>query len=414
MTKKRSDWSRGGATPVSAGGDSDEFARLLAETGRERFARLAAGDRVEGTVVQRTDSALLVDVGQRSEAVMPLEGMTPEELVALKVGTRAQFLVTRAAGGTVELSFALAARALDLERLQDARKSGVPVEGKVAGENKGGFTVELGGQRGFVPFSQMELGQARPFAEYAGRTLRFKVTDVRGRDIVLSRIDLLREEQAVARAQLLSGLDEGQILEATVVRTERFGLFVDLGAGVHALVPRSELSWSRDDTARPVLPPGTAVTVRLLEVDLEGDKPRISASLKQVGEDPWRDVAALFAMGRTVIGRVTRVAAFGAFVELAPGIEGLVHVSAMGGGRRVTHPSEVVRPGQEVEVVILAVDPDARRISLSTDPIEAGALDELQRAKLVVPEPTGGGGALADALKRALGDRTEKPRGPSD
>jgi len=172
MTKKRPALSRGGAAPPPAAGDSDEFARLLAETGRERFASLAAGDRVEGTVVQRTASALLIDVGQRSEAVMPLEGMTPEELVALRVGTRAQFLVTRATGGAIELSHALAARALDLERLQDARRSGVPVEGKVAGENKGGFTVELGGQRGFVPFSQMELGQARPFADQHHDLLR--------------------------------------------------------------------------------------------------------------------------------------------------------------------------------------------------------------------------------------------------
>jgi len=240
------------------------------------------------------------------------------------------------------------------------------------------------------------------------------VTDVRGRDIVLSRIDLLREEQAAARAELLAGLDEGQILEATVVRAERFGVFVDLGAGVHALIPRSELSWSREDSARPALPPGTAVTVRLLEVDLEGDRPRISASLKQVGEDPWRTAAALFAPGRTLIGRVTRVAAFGAFVELTPGIEGLVHVSAMGGGRRVTHPSEVVRPGQEVEVAILAVDPDAHRISLSMDPVEGAALDDAQRAKLAAPEPTGGGGALADALKRALGDKTGRSRDRSD
>jgi small subunit ribosomal protein S1 len=415
MTKKRSAWSRGGAAPPPAAGGSEEFARLLAETGRERFAVLSAGDRVEGTVVQRTASALLIDVGQRSEAVMPLEGMTPEELVALRVGTRAQFLVTRAAGGTIELSHALAARALDLERLQEARRSGVPVEGKVSGENKGGFTVELGGQRGFVPFSQMELGPARPFAEYAGRTLRFQVSEVRGRDVVLSRIELLREEQAAARAELLAGLDEGQILEATVVRAERFGVFVDLGAGVHALVPRSELSWSRDDTARPALPPGTAVTVRLLEVDLEGERPRISASLKQVGEDPWREAAALLAPGRTLKGRVTRVAVFGAFVELTPGVEGLVHVSAMGGGRRVTHPSEVVRPGQEVEVAVLAIDPEARRISLSLDPLEAGGLDEVQRAKLAAPEPAGGGGgALADALQRALAAKPGKGIGRSD
>jgi len=414
MTKNRPGWSRGSAGPPPPAGDSDEFARLLAETGRERFASLAAGDRVEGTVVQRTASALLVDVGQRSEAVMPLEGMTPEELVAFRVGTRAQFLVTRAAGGTIELSHALAARALDLERLQEARRSGVPVEGKVAGENKGGFTVELGGQRGFVPFSQMELGQARPLAEYAGHTLRFKVTDVRGRDIVLSRIELLREEEAAQRAALLAGLDEGQILEATVVRSERFGVFVDLGAGVHALVPRAELAWSREDSARPALPPGTAVTIRLLEIDLEGEKPRIAASLKQVGEDPWRTAAALFTPGRTLMGRVTRIAAFGAFVELTPGIEGLVHVSAMGGNRRVTHPGEVVRPGQEVEVAILSVDPDAHRIALSMDPVEGAALDDAQRAKLAAPEPAGAGGALADALKRALAGKAAKPREPSD
>lgn len=401
--------SHPGGIPRFPDGDAagGEFARLLDESERARFVHLAPGDRVKGTVVARTATALLVDVGQRSEAVMPLEGMSPEELVRLRVGTSAEFLVTRAGGGTVELSHALAARALTLERLVEARRDRLPVEGKVSGENKGGFTVELGGARGFVPFSQMELGPAKPIAEYAGRTLRFTVVDVRGRDVVLSRIDLLREEQAAERERLLAGLDEGQILEVPVVRSERFGVFVDLGAGVHALIPRSELTWSRDETTRPVLPPGTMVTLRILSIEGEGERPKITASLKQVGEDPWREAARLFVPGRTVIGRVTRLAAFGAFVELAPGVEGLVHITEMGKERRVTHPGEVLRAGQEIEVAVIAVDPEARRISLSVDALEEVPLDDAARAKLLSPEPAGADGALAEALRKAL---KPKPR----
>jgi len=405
MKKRPSPAARGGPRVPPGDAAGDEFARLLAETDPGGFVPLAPGDRVPGTVVARTATALLVDVGQRSEAVMPLEGMSPEELVRLRVGTRSEFLVTRTAGGTIELSDALAARALTLERLAEAKRDRLPVEGKVSGENKGGFTVELGGTRGFVPFSQIELGPAKPFAEYAGRTLRFTVVDVRGRDVVLSRIDLLREEQAAERARLLAELDEGQILEVPVVRSERFGVFVDLGAGIHALIPRSELTWSREESARPALPPGTIVTVRILAIEAEGERPKITASLKQVGEDPWRAAAAIFAPGRTVIGRVTRLAPFGAFVELSPGVEGLVHVTAMGKGRRVTHPGELLRPGQEVEVAVIAVEPEARRISLSIDALEEVPLDETARAKLIAPEPAGADGPMAEALRRALTSR---------
>ena len=384
-------------------GDSDEFARLLAETGRDGFAPLSSGDRVEGRLVTLGASTFLVDVGQRSEGVVPREEFTEEELAKLAVGDTLPFVVRRISGAGIELSRAATGRKIDTSELTDAMRSGLPVEGKVTGENKGGLTVDIAGLRGFVPFSQVELGPARPSAEYIGHAFRFRVIEVRGKDVVLSRAALLREEQERARRELLATLEVGEVREAVVQKIERFGVFVDLGGGLTALVPGAELSWSRGDDPRSEYSEGTRVRVKILSIDEGKDRPKIAASLKQTGDDPWLTAGERFHVGDAVRGRVTRVLAFGAFVEIAAGIEGLVHVSEMSATRRVQHPGEMVRPSQEIAAVVTAVDAGARRIGLSMITERPGEVDAETRARYVdqAAPAAPGAGAMAEAFRKA-------------
>ncbi|MBP7149764.1 MAG: S1 RNA-binding domain-containing protein, partial [Acidobacteria bacterium] len=394
---------------VPGSGEGGEFERLLAEQGPGRFTRVAAGDRVKGTVVGITSAAVLVDIGQRSEAFVPLDEVRPEDRERLRVGDRAEFLVSRVSGAGVELSWSVVAHKLDLSRIQDAMQAGIPIDGKVSGENKGGFSVDLPGARGFVPFSQMELGPAHPAADYIGRTFRFRVLEVRGKDVILSRAALLREEREREQREVLAKLAPGQELEAEVVKVERFGAFIDLGAGIHALVPISEMAWSSADEVLAMLRPGFGVRVRILEIGKAGGKPRISASMKRITADPWDSVAARFAVGQVVQGRVTRLAPFGAFLEIGPGVEGLVHISEMSSTKHVQSPHEVVKPGDEVEAVIIAIDAAARRIGLSMAQVPDAAIDPELRAKYVQgparapasPGSTPGSGLMAEAFEKA-------------
>ncbi|MFN7967045.1 MAG: S1 RNA-binding domain-containing protein [Acidobacteriota bacterium] len=404
---------RGGLGPgrslPKGGGSSDEFEKLLAQQGDRTFDAVRAGERVEGTVVAISDSSILVDIGQRSEGVVSLDEVRQEDLGKLRVGDRGEFLVSRISGSGIELSWALSAHKLDLARIDEARHSGVPVEGKVSGENKGGFTVELGGVRGFVPFSQMELGQSKPLAEYVNHTFRFRVIEVRGRDVVLSRAALLRDEQERLRRERLATLHVGEELEAEVIKIERFGVFVDVGGGLHALIPTGELAWSAQDEVKAVLEPGVNVLVKLTEIQVDGPKPKIAASMRQVTQDPWLSASDRFAEGQVVKGRVTRMMPFGAFLEIAPGIEALLHISQMSDTKQVRAPQSMVRLGETLEVAITSIDSSARRIGLSLTATPDAQLDPETRAKYMqtdAPSSGGGNSAMADALRKAL----NKPR----
>ncbi len=406
--------SRRPARPTPAP-DEGEFARLLAEERPRRFAPVAAGDRVEGVVIAVTTSTILVDIGQRSEGVVPLEDLRPEDRERLRIGARAEFLVSRVSSAGIELSAGLAAHKLDLTRIQDAMNAGMPIEGRVTGDNKGGFTVDLPGVKGFVPFSQMELGAARPPGEYVGRSFRFRVLEVRGRDVILSRAALLREEQERERQAVLERLEEGQELSVPVVKVERFGVFVDLGGGVHALVPTGEIAWSDQDGARAALASGVVVTVKIIEIAREGPRPKISASMRQATPDPWLDVDGRFREGQVVRGRVARLAPFGAFVEIAPGVQGLLHVSEMSATRRIQSPNEAVRLGQSVEVAITSVDAAARRIALSIVQVPEAEIDPDLRAKYIgvanaADADAAPRGVLAEAFERARRRAEEKAR----
>lgn len=411
--------------------DPGEFERLLAETLPKAFTRYSPGDMVQARIVALGKSALLLDVGQRAEGTMDLQDFTPEELLALNLGDVVEGRVVKFSGGVVVLSRALKARNLDLEAMTEASRSGLPVEGKVGGTNKGGFTIDLPGQaRGFVPFSQMDFARLPP-ETYVGQSFRFRVLEVRGRDVILSRTALLREEQAAERERILEELAEGQLRDVTVVKHETFGIFVDLGGGMNALVPQSEVSWTRGD-APPA--PGTRITVKIMRVEKGGERPRISASLRQAGESPWDAAPDRLMVGSVVRGKVTRLTTYGAFVEVGGGIEGLLHISEITGKKHIRAASEILKPGQEIDVSVMAVDPVARRVSLSLKALEAKEeeVDPEVKTRFVVeggegrdrrwapaPQPAAapskpaGPTAMAEALRRAqerkaLKDRTDR------
>ncbi len=396
------------------GGADEDFAAMLDASIGKGFAPIAAGDRVEGRIVGLGNNTLLLDIGQRCEGVIERGEFKPDELQGLGMGDKVIAHVVRVGAQFIKLSRGMAAREMDTAGLQEAMRANIPIEGKVSAENKGGFTVDLPGGKGFVPFSQIESGAKLAAAEYVGRTYRFRILEIRGRDVILSRAALQREESEVERAKLLAELREGAVLQAGVVKIESFGVFVDLGAGLHALVPMSELAWSHREDAKAAMHVGDAVTVTILRIETGKDgRPRISCSMKTPDGDPWTLDGGSLAVGRTVRGRVTRLQPFGAFVEVVPGIEGLLHVSEMSAKKRVNSPGELVKPGDEIDVAIIGVDPVARRVSLSMKLLQQRAEEEIEpdvRARFVAPAPSSraqapaapsGPTAFAEAFRRA-------------
>jgi small subunit ribosomal protein S1 len=338
---------------------------MLNETFHEGFKYYSVGDRISGIVVSVGDDALLVDIGQRSEASMGIGEFQPEELAGMKIGDTIEACVIKFSGGSAVLSRAVSSRGADLSSIIMAKQANLPIEGKITGNNKGGFTVSVGNVRGFVPFSQMELGQAAPADEYTGKVFNFKVLETRGHEVVLSRAALLREEQAEERERMLKSLKPGMFITGPVVKVEKFGVFVDIGGGINALVPISELGWHNKEEILAGMTAGTELTVCIAAVGEKDGRPRISATLRNPDMDPWLTAAESIKEGTTVTGKVTRLMAFGAFVEILPGIEGLVHVSEIAAARRIRHPGDVLSSGDMVEASVLKIDHSARRISLS-------------------------------------------------
>jgi small subunit ribosomal protein S1 len=291
--------------------------------------------------------------------------------------------------------------------LAEAATTGLPVEGVITGVNKGGVEVDVGGVRAFCPLSQLELRPVDDPAAYVGRRLAFRVTrheqDRRGTNVVLSRRALLEEEARGRAAETRARMVVGAVLPGVVTALKDFGAFVDVG-GIEGLLPASEIGFDRSVRPADVLAVGQAVTVQVMRVERRDDPRRpeqVSFSLKALERDPWQDATAQFAAGTVVRGQVTRAEPFGAFVQLAPGVEGLVHVSELGAGRPLRHAREAVKPGDALEVVVLALEPDKRRISLGLAAREEHVDDE-GRAAARRASGGGGMGTLGDLLKGKL------------
>jgi small subunit ribosomal protein S1 len=357
---------------------SQDFARALEDyergsgAGHESIpagvARdLAVGDKVQGRVVSIGDTHALVDHGGRSEAVADLSPFRNEDgTLRIAVGETLELFVVEAGDQITLAPVARSEKGGELRALREAQAAGMPVSGRVTGVNAGGLAVELGRVRGFCPVSQIDTTFVTDPSVFVGRTLEFlvtKVEDARG-GVVLSRRQQLQREQKEQARRALAALKPGDLLEGKVARLEPFGAFVDLG-GVDGLVHVSEIGHERVGHPRERLTEGQPVKVKVLAVESgAAGKTRISLSIKATLPDPWTGIEERFKPGMRVTGVVSRLADFGAFVNLAPGVDGLVHVSEAAMGH-VKHVKDVLAAGDSIEAIVLAVDPVKKRISLS-------------------------------------------------
>lgn len=350
------------------------------------------GDVVSGTVVRIDRDEVLVDIGYKSEGVIPAHELSirrsvdPEQEVSLGEQVDALVLTKEDQEGRLILSKKRARFEKAWRRIEAAAESGEPVDGTVIEVVKGGLILDLG-VRGFLPASLVDIRRVHDLDEFMGQKLECKVIELnRSRNnVVLSRRAVLEEERKEVRQQILGRLQPGQVVEGTISNIVDFGAFVDLD-GIDGLIHISELSWSHVNHPSEVLSIGDTVRVKVLDIDR--DRQRISLGLKQTQEDPWQRVLDTYNSGDVLEGRVTKVVAFGAFVEIVPGVEGLVHISELA-EHHVESPSEVVQPSDQVQVKILEIDEDRRRISLSIKRVEGGGLP-LRDAQPAEPAPVEG------------------------
>lgn len=346
--------------------DREEFAAMLEAAGDEP-AEPRHGQAVTGTIVQIGDQDAFVDCGFRTElplAVTELRDADGKPTHAVGDAVSAHVQKT---GDGFKLTMAINVREAGRKALAGAYANGTPVRGKVGETNKGGFSIDLGGVRAFCPFSQIDVRRADDPTVFVGHEYDFKILEYSedGRNIVVSRRALVQAKRETAAHETRASLKLGDVCEGSVTRLVPFGAFVDIG-GVEGLVHISQISHQRITHPGDVLREGQPVKVKVLEIQNlgQGRSERISLSMKALASDPWPGTASSLAPGTDVVGRVTRLVDFGVFVELQPGVEGLIHISELA-NRRIIHPREVVNEDEEIPVRILDVDLDRRRISLS-------------------------------------------------
>jgi small subunit ribosomal protein S1 len=399
----------------------DEFEKKGA-AGRGRSKGPAVGDVVRARVTSvGREIVFLTLLDGSAEGILGMEELRGEDgSVKVAVGDEIEARVVELGdkAGSVVLRKLMRKGAELRGELQSAFELGVPVEGTVSAVNKGGVDVLIAGVRAFCPISQLELRQVDDASAYIGRKLSFRITkheaDRRGVNLVVSRRALLEEEARGKAAVTREKLVVGAVLPGVVVAIKDFGAFVDIG-GIEGMLPASELGFARGQKPSEVLTVGQPLEVQVLRVEKTADPKRperISLSLKSLSRDPWDDVPTRYAPGTKVTGKVAKVEAFGAFVELEPGIEGLVHISEMsrdsgeaggGKGRSVRHAREAVKPGETHEVTVLSIDRERRRISLGlgdrTADIEPADLEAA--ARVAAPGKLGTFADLFNARKRS-------------
>ena len=326
------------------------------------------GDQLQGTVISIGEKSVFVDTGTKIDGVVDKDELLDDEgALTCEVGDSLTLFVVKRTENEIVLSKAISGVG-GLNLLTDAFESGVPVEGKVMDTCKGGFNVQMMKRRAFCPVSQMNNHYVEDTEVFVGNTYEFLITKLeeKGRNIVVSRRKLLEIQQQEAAKEFLEKVAVGDILEGKVVRIKEFGAFVELVPGVEGMVHISELSWTRVERPEDVVALDETVKVRLLGINqLDNGQLKLSLSMKQAMGDPWDEVTNQFKPGDKVVGKVMRCAPFGAFVELVPGVEGLVHISEMSYTKRVMKPEDEVKPGEAVTVIIKGIEPEKRRIALS-------------------------------------------------
>lgn len=371
----------------------EDFASLLAEyeaknnPQKKRRREPEVGAEVKGRIVSIGRDAAFVDVGSKSDGILELADLRDSEGKLLyKVGdeVEARVVATDQRGLLLRRSLG---KPGDTSDLLQAYELHLPIEGRVSGVVKGGLEVEVGKHRGFVPLSQIDLRPVEDPSVFIGQRLQFRISRLESQgarlNLVLSRRTLLETEQQARAAEVRGKLSVGAVVEGTVSNVRDFGAFVDLG-GLEGLVHISELGFRRVEHPKELLSVGQKLTVQIKKIEIGPDgKERIALSLRALEADPWQDIASRYYEGVSKRGTVRRLESFGAFVELEPGVEGLLHISEMGDGRRLRHAKDALAIGAAVDVLVQSVDADKRRISL-----------QLRRAD---SEPDDGGPAAAPA-----------------
>jgi small subunit ribosomal protein S1 len=341
---------------------SNEFAELFSASLKEQQERPERDKILEGTVVRVDPDTVLVDVGRKSERFVPIsEFRDSEGNVSVSIGDKVKVVSSRDGGN--KFSKRRADQMAAWETINEAGGEGAVLEGTITGKTNGGFTVAIGGINAFLPASQVDIRPSGNGESYIGLAGQFKVISLNQKrgNIVLSRRALLEEERAESRKATLEKLVEGQVMPGVVKNLTEYGAFVDLG-GVDGLLHVTDISWGRVGKPADVLKPGQEVTVKVLKFDSE--KGKVSVGIKQTLPDPWQDIAVRYPEGTRISGKVVSLMEYGAFIELEPGVEGLVHVSEMSWTKRVRKASDLLNVGDQVDVIVLGIDLQNRKISL--------------------------------------------------
>jgi len=369
-----------------------------ASTKARQFHR---GQTIEGTIVGFGAKVAFVNVGGKGEAEIDLAELKDADGdIEVSVGDRIQAVVVSTGGGIV-LSRKGVRNAATQKELEDAFRAGVAVEGKVVQAVKGGYEVRIARERAFCPLSQIDIARTADPAVHEGRVYAFRIIEYKdgGKNVVVSRRKQLEEEQRASAADVRRSIVPGAVLSGRVASVLDFGAFVDLGGGIQGLLHVSEMGWSRVTNPNEIVAPGDQITVKVLRVDEATEK--ISLGLKQLQDDPWSAVAANYEVGQVRTGRVTRVADFGAFVELEPGIEGLAHASTFAPTGHAGGWKKSVAAGMIAAFEILSVDPAQKRIGIAL--VEEGSAVAASTSAL-------GASAVGSPLQRDTSSRAAPPQ----
>jgi small subunit ribosomal protein S1 len=358
--------------PINPDDPSDEdqeesFAELFESYAAGMNDDIQVGDKIQGKIISISDNTVFVDTGTKADGIVEAEELKSDDgELPYQVGDALELFVVAANESEIRLSKAMSGIG-GLTMLKDAHANRIPVEGKVIQTIKGGLQVEVLKRRAFCPISQIDTQYVENAETYVGQTFQFRITRLTegGRNIVVSRRDLMEAELQKVRKAFMQELAVDQIYTGRVTRVMPYGAFVELVPGVEGMVHISELSWSRVEKPEEVVGPGDKIEVKVLRIEPADKQMKIALSVKQISGNPWERVGDDVEVGQKVTGKVIRCAPFGAFVEIMPGIEGLVHISEMSYTKRVVNPEEIVQAGQSISVMVKEVDLVKRRIGLS-------------------------------------------------
>jgi len=396
---------------ANAANHEESFADMF-EKSFKKQGRLEPGQMVEAMIVKISAEWVFLDLGGKGEGYLDKKEMIDEGgNLTVKEGDMVRAYFMSSENNEMHFTTKIGSGPGKQNQIEDAWRNQIPIEGAIAKEIKGGFEVKIGGSvRAFCPFSQMGIRRDENPADYIGRSLYFKIIEYgeEGKNIVLSRKTILDDERRSRKQELRAALQEGMKVKGKVTSIQKFGAFVDIG-GVEGLLPVSEIGWGRTEKVSDILSVGQEVEVIIKKLDWNQD--RFSFSLKDALPDPWDSVSDVYAVGSFQTGIVSRLAPFGAFVTLKEGIDGLIHISKLGSGRKINHPREVLKEGQTVEVKIETLDRSNRKVSLSLAEISreeeeaAATLKDYQQKAAAAPKTMG---SLGDLLKEKMEQKEKK------